>query len=174
MIVLSLTACGVDTSSSGSTSSSIGTTTDTTTTTDTVVVVTSSGSVFSTVEAELDANACILNDTFQVIEDSSFDPNSAVDAANGIEITSQYPYSTNVDAATVALFYPSLQGGILEKTVHIYEENYRLSFDEAWYSNTLVNVYVRTPKDLNGTYSCYRYKLDSISGNTIVKTKVYR
>lgn len=187
MLFFSLTACGVDTSSSKSTSSSTGTTTTTGAGTDagtgtttnvsggTVTVVDkSTGSGFSKKDAKFDANACILNTTFKVIEDSSLGANATADAKNGLTILSQYPFSSDIPSTQVALFYPPLKVGLLNKKVYIYEDNYRLGFDKAWYSNTLGNVYIRTPKDTNGAYSCYRYELNSVSGNAITKTKVYR
>jgi len=188
-----LLGCGVDTSSSSSSlqqsdgsTNTDGTTTDTGTTTDendttgtndggtTVIVDESTSAGFSQADAELDVNACIINGTFQAISDSSFDPNSIADSANGLEIASQYPYSTDLEATKVALFYPTLKSLPLDQVIHIYEDNYRLSFDKAWSSNDIPKVYIRTPKDSNGAYSCYRYDLDSINGDTITKTKVYR
>jgi len=191
-----LLGCGVDTSSSSaSLQNSTGSTTTDGTTTDanngttdtndsttgtndnggtTVIVDESTDAGYSKVDAEKDVNACLINDTFQIISDSSFDPNAIADAANGLELASQYPYSIDLEATKVVLFYPSIGTALFNKTVHIYEENYRLSFDKAWSTSKLPIVYIRTPKDVNGVYSCYRYDLASINGNSITKTKVYR
>ncbi len=163
--------------SSGDTNISTGTDINDTNSTNgsgTVVVGGSSTSGFSKIGAEQDSNACIINTTFKVIDDSSFDPLSAADVDNGLEIASQYDYSVDLEATKVVLFYPSITTALLDKKVHIYEEYYRLSFDRAWASSSIANVYVRTPKDINGIYGCYRYELGSLSGDSITKTKVYR
>jgi len=182
-------ACGVDSSSSSAviSQSSDGTdsatttvdvnTSDTNTTdsnTSTTTVVDSTVSGFSKTDAEEDANACLISDIYHFIEDSSFDPNAVADATNGVDITSQYAYSADLEATKVVLYYPSLSTVLLSEVIHVYEENYMFSFDKAWSANTLSNVYVRTPKDIFGAYGCYRYDLSSVSGTTIQKTKVYR
>ena len=188
-----LLACGVETNSSSLHNSETGDTNSSTDTGDndenggdndnndgstgsggTTVVVDGSSNGFDKVDAINDANACIINGTFQVINDSSYDPNAVADSLNGLELASQYPFSSDLEATKVALFYPSLSLPLLNEVVHVYEDNYRLSFDKAWSSATLPSVYIRTPKSSTGFYSCYRYDLDSLSGSTIVKTKVYR
>ncbi len=180
--------CGVDTDSNGGyvTSNTNNTNTDTDTNTSddsnnttsggggTVIVDDSSSSGFSKSDAELDPNACIINGIFQVIDDSSFDPNAAADYENGLEITSQYPYSSDLEATKVAIFYPNIGALLLDQTIHAYEEFYIFSFDKAWISSDLPRVYIRTPKDIYDAYSCYRYDLDSVSNDSITKTKVYR
>lgn len=139
-----------------------------------VVVVDPSDSGFDKTDAEEDPNACIINDTFQAIDDSSFDPNAAADAQNGLTVTSQYLYSVDLEATKVALFYPELTNTKQDSNLHIYEDHYQFSFDKAWLTNANARVYIRTPKDIYGVYSCYRYELDSLSGDSITKTKVYR
>lgn len=181
--------CGVETNSSGNitdsdssiiddgtgTDTNDSNTTDSTDGTDGVTVIDdSSDSGFNQTDAELDSNACIINSTYKVIDDSSFDPLASSDLANGLELASQYNFSSDLEATKVALFYPELTVTKLDKNVHLYEENYRLSFDKAWTSNNLARVYIRTPLDVYGAYSCYRYDLDSLSGDSITKTKVYR
>ena len=183
--------CGVETNSSvgnptSTTGDDTGTGTDTGDSNDsnitdptddnggTIVIDDSSDSGFNKTDAEQDSSACIINDTYKVIDDSSFDPLANSDLANGLELASQYNFSTDLEATKVALFYPELTVTKLDKNVHLYEENYRLSFDKAWTSNSLARVYIRTPLDINGAYSCYRYDLDSLSGDSITKTKVYR
>jgi hypothetical protein len=166
----------VDTNNSIDTNSTDTNSTDTNTssTTTTVVVDDSTTSGYSKTDAEEDVNACLFNDTFQILSDSSFDPNAVADTTNGVDITSQYPYSSDLTATTVVLYYPSLSVGLQNETIHIYEDNYVFSFDKAWSSNELSSVYIRTPKDIYGAYSCYRYDLSSVSGTSISKTKVYR
>ena len=190
-LVFFLHACGVDSSSSSAVipqsssdinasdinvtdaNASDANTSDTNTST-TVVVDDSTVSGFSKTDAQEDTSACLLSDTYNFIEDSSFDPNAVADATNGVDITSQYAYSADLEATKVVLFYPSLSTTLLGESIHIYEESYMFSFDKAWSSNTLSSVYVRTPQDIFGAYSCYRYDLSSVSGTTIQKTKVYR
>jgi len=167
---------GIDDDTNTSTDTDNNTTTDDTTDGDggTVIVDDSSDSGFSQTDAQEDPNACIINDTFKVIEDSSFDPNAVADYENGLELASQYDYSPDLEATKVALFYPDLGTLLLDQTIHVYEDYYRLSFDKAWSSSNLPRVYIRTPKDIFGAYSCYRYELDSVSDDSITKTKVYR
>lgn len=135
---------------------------------------TSTDAGFSKKDAVFDTNACIANSTFKIIRDSSFDPNAVADKNNGIEIASQYNYSSDLKATEVVLYYPTLSGVLQNVLVHIYEENYRVSFDKAWASSSPATVYVRLPKDTKGNYSCYRYELASLSGGSLKKTKVYR
>lgn len=176
--------CGVETDSSFSDSTTTsdpgtgdGNTTDDNTT-DTngtgVTVVDSSDSGFDKTDAEEDVNACIINGVFQTLDDSSFDPLAAADATNGVEIASQYAYSVDLEATKVVLFYPDLSVTKLDEQTHIYEDDYRFSYDKAWSSNNVPTVYIRLPKNVYGAYSCYRYELDSLSGDQITKTKVYR
>ncbi len=170
--IASGTETGISTGTGGTGSDTNGTGTDTGTTVAVVDETTDAG--FSKVDAIKDPNACIANNTFKFIEDSSFDPNSVADSANGLELASQYPYSANLEATKVVLYYPSIGVSLLGKTVNLYEENYRLSFDKAWSSSSNSSVYVRTPKDSTNTHSCYRYELSSLSGAGITRTKVYR
>ena len=184
LITVFFLGCGVETDSSfgdSTTTSEPGTgdgnSTDDNTTDGSgtgVVVDDPSSSGFDQNDAELDSSACIINATYEAIDDSSFDPLANADVDNGLEIASQYNYSTDLEATKVALFYPELTVVKLDINMHIYEESYRFSFDKAWPSNDLASIYIRTPQNIYGTYSCYRYDLDSLSGDTITKTKVYR
>ena len=193
LITLFFLGCGVETDSSVSTLTAAGSNGDDNTTTGndsnntddnttdptdgdggTVVIDDSSSAGFSQTDAENDPNACDINDIYQVISDSSFDPNASADALNGLTILSQYLYSVDLEATKVALFYPSLANQKLDSSIYIYEDNYQISFDKAWEINANARVYVRIPKDIYGAYSCYRYELDSVSGGSITKTKVYR
>ncbi len=175
--------CGVETDSSlGNSTNTSNTDDNTTDSTDgnnndnnnSVVVVDPSSSGFDKTDAQEDPNACTINDTFQAIDDSSFDPNAAADAPNGLTVTSQYLYSVDLEATKVALFYPDLTNTKQDSNLHIYEDHYQFSFDKAWVTNANARVYIRTPKDIYGVYSCYRYELDSVSDGSVTKTKVYR
>lgn len=186
MIGFLLIGCGVDTSSSADNTEIPTDSDDDNSSTDddnnnsddqnssVVVDGDSSSAGFSTTDAEEDANACNLTDTYKVITDSSFDPSSAADATNGVAILSQYAYTTDVEATKVALYYPSLTATKVDTQLYVYEDNYQLNYDKAWQTNVDANVYVRTPQNEYGIYSCYRYALDSLSDGSITKTKVYR
>lgn len=185
---LIITGCGVDTSSSTNDSSlsdsQNGTSDSTGTDSDgesvdsdggtTILVDDASSSGFDKTDAVEDSSACLANSTFDAFSDSSFDPLAAADAINGLELASQYDYSVDLEATTVALFYPSLVNTLEGTMVNIYEESYRLSFDKAWVSSSAASVYVRTPKNIYGAYSCYRYDLNTLSNDSLTKTKVYR
>ena len=163
-----------DTGTDDNTTDTNGTTDGNDSTGGTVTVDDSSSSGFSKTDAEEDSNACVINAVFQTLDDSSFDPNAAADATNGVEIASAYDYSADLEATKVVLFYPTLSSAKLDQQFHIYEDKYRFSYNKAWSSNNVARVYIRTPKDIYGAYSCYRYELDSQSGDQITKTKVYR
>ena len=139
-----------------------------------VVVDDSSTAGFSKTDAEEDPNACIINSTFQVMDDSSFDPLSNSDNENGVVISSQYDYSTDLEATKIVLFYPDLDSTLVNSMVHVYEDEYTLSFDRAWVSNSIPMVYIRTPKDSSGAHSCFRYELDTLNDNSMTRQKVYR
>ena len=182
-----LSGCSVDTDSSahstGSTSGGTDTGTDTGTDgeTDTnstdgsvEVIVDNSDAGFDKTDAVEDENACIINDTYQVIADSSFDPLSTADVDNGVEVSSMLDYTTDLDATKVALFFPELTQEKIGKMVNVYEDLYRIAYDQAWVNNDDASIYVRTPQNVSGNYMCYRYDLDSLDGTSITKTKVYR
>jgi len=190
-----LNACGVSTDSSSSqVLSSTGTvdknTTDTNSTTDTNTTdsnsssggdtntgstgITSTGSGFVVDGAEYDANSCIINTTYTVLSDTSLDPVSAFDVVNGVEISSKYPYSPNVDETKVAIFYPTLGQLLVNNAINVYFEDYRLGFDKAWSSASNKIVYVRQPVAGTKLYECYRYDLSSLETQSISGVKVYR
>jgi hypothetical protein len=197
LITLLFVGCGVDTDSSGEPprggppGTEDGTDTNDTTddgntddgTTDdgntddgtTVIVDDPSEAGFNKSGAVYDSIACLVNNDYMAIEDTSFNPDTAADDANGVEISSGYGFSTDLDATNVALFYPtlagSLQGGSM---LQVQEEYYRFAYDKAWSTSSNGIIYIMTPMDIYGTYSCYRYKLNSLNGDTIEKTKVYR
>jgi hypothetical protein len=140
----------------------------------TITVVDLSLAGFDKTGAVLDSKACTLDDTYSVIIDSSFDPNSVFDVVSGLEVSSKYDFTTDLEATNVALYYPKLTQPLLGQNVNIYEDYYRIGFDKAWYGNADGSVYVRTPKDSSNSNSCYRYALNSKDGTSITRTKVYR
>jgi len=132
-----------------------------------------SSSNFNMKDALFDEKACSIENGYNVLSDSSFDPNATPDDDNGIEIESRYAYNTDVEATKVYIFYPKLTQEMKSRNVNVYSENYRFGFDEAWIANSHT-VYVRLAKDGIGHYSCYRYELNSLTGSAITGTKVYR
>jgi len=140
----------------------------------TVPILDPSGSRFDKRDAIYDDNACIINELYQAISDSSFDPNAAGDSIHGVTLLSQYPYDVDLEATKVTLFYPDLTGTKRDSSLYIYETDYQVGYDKAWETNANAWVYVRTPPSAYGLFSCYRYELDTLSGGSITKTKVYR
>ena len=132
-----------------------------------------SSSNFNIKDAIFDKQACSIGNGYQVLIDSSFDPNATPDNDNGIEIESRYAYNTDVEATKVYIFYPILTQDKVFRNVNVYSENYRFGFDKAWISN-VNTIYIRLAKDGAGHYSCYRYELNSLIGTELKSTKVYR
>lgn len=159
------------------TSTDDNTTDDTNSTTGGSVVIdlgNSGTGIFDQVDATLDEVACKLDTTYSTIDDSSFDPLSAADTDNGVEIASKVGFTADLDAASVVLFYPLLKVAKEEQKVYIYEDLYNLGVDKAWGYNTIQKVYIRTPKNSRGFYECYRYELGSLETSKVTRTKVYR
>jgi hypothetical protein len=130
---------------------------------------------FSTADALYDSSACLVNDTYLAIDDSSFDPLSNVDVENGIEINSDYPYDSDVEETKVAIYYPRLTQPLINKSINVYSDTfYRFGFDEAWVDNENQTIYIRTPRGDKNYNICYRYTLNSLVATTITPTKVYR
>lgn len=125
-------------------------------------------------DAELDENACIINSAYSAISDTSLDPISTTDSKNSLEISSKYPYNTDVDLTKVALFFPELTVPVSATSVIVYEDKFRFGFDRAWVDNVNKNIYIRTPKVNGRFFKCYRYSLDSILSENIKAVKVYR
>jgi len=188
-IIFIFGGCGVDTSSSAEDSKSsvkiIDDGSDTNSSTnvddnssstdgkDNIPDAPASNNNFDMKDATFDAKACSIENGYNVLSDSSFDPNATPDDNNGIEIESRYAYNTDVEATKVYIFYPNLTQEMKSRNVNVYSENYRFGFDEAWIANSNT-VYVRLAKDGIGHYSCYRYELNSLTGSSITGTKVYR
>ena len=188
-LMIFLVGCGVDTDSSAhstkssssdsdsNTSDSNGTDNGSDDNDDGISVDTSSNTLDKT-DAEFDANACILNDTYQAISDSSFDPVAQADIENGVELSSTLPYSLDnlEDGALVVLYYPDLVKERKGQFVNVYVgDDYRFSFDNAWLLNDDKTVYVKTPAaSAAGKPSCYRFELSSSDATGISSVKVYR
>jgi hypothetical protein len=130
---------------------------------------------FDTTSATSDSVACELNGDYTIaFKDSSFDPLATENIANGLELGSMLNYNTLTEQTEVAIFAPKLTQSLVGKRINVYGTGYWLGFDMAWVSNANKTVYIRTPKDKNGYYGCYRYVLNSSDSKAIVGTKVYR
>ena len=138
-------------------------------------------STFDITGAIEDEFACFLGDvndgyTNNVIVDDSYDyAGSFSDEEDGVGINSGLPYYNNVELTEVHLFYYDLKPVRAFNKISIFEDKYTMYIDEAWSINDMTAVYVRTPRDTNGLYACYRYELADISIDNIpVRKKVYR
>ena len=131
-------------------------------------------SQFSTTDAIYDENACKINNIYTLsLDNSSFSPSASNDLTNGISVKSNYPYDANVYKTQVKIFYSPLEETKTSATLLKLENNYYFSFNSAWILNANNRVYVKTPKDDNGLYSCYRYNLNSTNVSDITEEKVF-
>ena len=201
-ISIFLSSCGVDTSSSDSTSTSESTdasngtvddqinpinpidpnpvvvgSTDPTDPTDPTV---QANSIFDIAGAIEDKFACIMGDyndgyTNNIIKDTSDDYLGAIDIEDGVGISSRYPYNTDKSKTEVALFYYDLKPRRSMDVKSFLEDNFTISIDTAWADNDETVIYVRTPENSDGLFSCYRYdaKIIDVDGEVTI-TKVYR
>jgi hypothetical protein len=130
---------------------------------------------FDTTGAVEDSAACELSSDYEIaFKDSSFDPLATENISNGLELGSMLNYDAVVEQTEVAIFAPKLTQTLVGKRINVYGTGYWLGFDSAWVSNAKKTVYIRTPKDTNGYYGCYRYVLNSSDAKAITGTKVYR
>lgn len=136
--------------------------------------VSSLDTIFDANEAIEDPNACMASGLFNALIDSSFDPLGTADEPNGVEISSRMAYNAKVEMTQVILYYPDLTQTLQSTFVNQSETLYRFTYNAAWLYNVPKTVYVRTPQDSNGKYSCYRYEINSAVDNSLTKTKVYR
>ena len=190
-VIIGFTVCGVETDSSSKTVNTTATegnpdnndTDDNTssgsdingTTNPPDITPTGSNSGFDTQDAQFDKNACTLEGVYEIVSDSSFDPLSTANIENGVEINSAYPYTADLEATKVALFYPPLTQSLVGQFVNVYAtQEYRFSFDKAWVGNGDKTIYIRPPKGNSLYYVCYRFELNSLDAGTITSTKVFR
>jgi len=129
--------------------------------------------IFNTTNAILDEKACNSQSIFNEITTYSFMPDPSADDFNGMSIKSTYPFGEGLDETKVTIYYPSLQNDQTKNKVVLFEDDYYFAYDIAWVNNTNKTVYVKTPKDERGLYSCYRYELNSTSAGDITSTKVF-
>ncbi len=151
-----------------------GTTPGGTTTTD------QNSSIFDITGAIEDKFACMIGDvndgyTNHSLTDDSIDFLGEFDIEYGIGVNSRLAYNNDIIKTEVTVFYYDLKPTRSNKVVSTYEDQYRVDIDTGWVLNDERYVYVRTPKDQNGLFSCYRYDASSLDLNsTLARTKVYR
>jgi hypothetical protein len=138
-------------------------------------------SIFDTEGAIEDEFACMVGDpndgyTDNSLADTSFDNQGEEDAEYGIGINSRFAYNDDITKTEVRVYYHSLKPTRTMDIVSVYESNYRVDVDTAWADNDERVIYVRTPKDENDLYGCYRYDLSFVDTDitSLVGTKVYR
>ena len=130
--------------------------------------------------AILDPFGCYLGDvnngyTNNVLKDNSNDYLGAMDLEDGLGITSRYAYSEDVSKSEVILYYYDLLPVRTLKVMSVLGYKNTLSIDTAWADNDKKVIYVRTPKDENDFYGCYRYDLSLVDvDDGVTITKVYR
>ena len=131
--------------------------------------------IFNTTNAIYDENGCVSQDGYNELMSNAFSPELVNDSINGISLKSNYLLGDDLDGSDVILYYPSITQNLSNNIIYVFEENinYYFTYDEAWVENTEQTVYVKTPKDTQGLYSCYRYQLSSTTTNDITPTKVF-
>ena len=195
LITLSISGCGVNTSSSGFDSTSNGSDTNDTNDSNGSGDTNSSdgdngdngdngdtpsdtgdgtSDIFVTDGAVYDSKACVIDDDYGIILDSSLDPSSTGIDGEGLEIGSFLDFSVEVDKTQVAMYYPDFVLTPEGKKTSVFEDEYWFGFDNLWVFNGMNTIYVRTPKNSSGLFTCYRYKLDSVNSDDLTRVKVYR
>lgn len=195
-MLLSLSGCGVNTDSSrDAQSSGVGTgstpiNTGGSSNTDTNSSTGNSGSTGGTTGgepmfdtsggAEFDPNACkSAYATAVPLQDSANTDRETDDDANGISIMSLYRRTLIPADSNIIAFYKILPTGTVLQDVtkrkNLYGDNsqFIIMYDEAWVSTPDNTMYIQTPKMGNDLESCFRVKINSIDGTTIVPKKVY-
>jgi len=131
--------------------------------------------LFNTTNAELDDNACVSQYDYHQLKSNAFVPEIVEDSKNGIGIKSSYGMGENLEDSEVILFYPSLSQKLSNDVTVVFQESgeYYFTFDKSWADNAEKTVYIRTPKDTQGLYSCYRYLLSSVHSSEIEAVKVF-
>ena len=137
-------------------------------------------SIFDTSGAIKDQVACSFGDinngyTNNVLKDNSDDYLGAFDLEDGLGIISRFPYTNDSAKSEVALFYYDLKPIRTNNVITVSGDKHTLSIDTAWAENDEKVIYVRTPKNSDELFGCFRYDLSSINVNgDVAITKVYR
>jgi len=117
-------------------------------------------------DATYDKYACLINSEYKnILQDSNTTTQKSEDTINGLIIKS--------DIDTITLFYDDLALSKLGEYVIVFQDNYYFSYDKAWVGMDK-KIYIQTPQNDDGKYSCYRAVLDSTTASEIKLEKVYR
>lgn len=139
-------------------------------------------SFYDTEDAIEDPFACLVGQaadgfTNNSISDTSTDNRGFMDEEDGVGISSSLPYEVDDIETKVTLFYYDLKPARTMDVISAYsaDTKYRIDVDTGWADNDEKVIYVKTPKDENNLYGCYRYDLSAIDINsTLTSVKVYR
>jgi hypothetical protein len=129
---------------------------------------------FNTTDAIYDGEACLDSSTYNVIDNTSFIPDSTADTTNGVYIKSNIGFNTKIEKTVIKLFYPNLSVERIGTNTMFIGNKYYLEFDNAWVSNSDNKVYIQTPSSDSNLSECYRLNLSSTNANALATTKVFR
>ena len=134
-------------------------------------------SIFDKTDALEDEFACFIGNysdgyTNNHIKDDNFDYLSESDLEDGVGILSRYPSTS--DSEVILFYYDLKPERTLEVDTFLYGK-FSIMIDRAWAQNDETVFYVRTPKNDEGLYGCYRVDAKTIDVDGKVDiTKVYR
>jgi len=137
-------------------------------------------SEFDKVNAVEDTKACFIGSysdgyTNNYLRDNNKDYLAETDLEDGVGVLSRYPSTGDASVSEVILFYYDLKP---ERTLDVktyLHDKFSVMIDMAWAQNDETVLYVRTPKNDDGLYGCYRVdtKTMDVDGSVVI-TKVYR
>ena len=131
-------------------------------------------SIFDTTDAVYDSQACKISAVYHILKDNSFDPEGREDTVSKLIIKSLYSIQSDPNKSEVYLYHPDLTQAAKNTYSVIYEDDYKISFDQAWVDNANNIVYIRTPKNSDDKYQCFKYILNDTDASKINGIKVYR
>ncbi len=131
-------------------------------------------SVFDRTDAIEDIQACQNSNGYNVIANNALMPERTEDTNNLISIKSEYTLGDSSEASEVKLYYPTITQTQKDDRVIVFQEGYYFAFDKAWIDNIKKSIYIMTPKEANGSFSCYRYELNFLVEESVKGTKVFR
>ena len=130
--------------------------------------------IFVTDGAVYDSKACVIDDEYELFLDSSLDPGSTSKDSEGLEVGSFLDFDVDVAKTQIGLYYPDFVLTLEGKKANVFEDDYWFGFDNIWVFNGANTIYIRIPKNSNGLFTCYRYKLSSVNTDDLTRVKVYR
>ena len=130
-------------------------------------------SIFSKTDAIYDKSACTLQDSGNTLADTDDESQRVYDIENGLSLSSSYTSGLTQEENEVTIYYPNLEKTKSGDNTVVFKDNYYFSYDNAWIENSNNTIYIKTPKEVDSPYGCYRVKLDSMSENDITFVKVY-